>query len=154
MTTEVPDYASGWRGLGDALLRQRKQSEVEQLCRFMERQTGLKPEIHILRSRLAQMEGRIEDARRELIELRRAIPDDLDMMRICCQFHFEEADWHGAQNALEELIRHDPEDGAAYYNLGIVLVQRGDLAGQSIRSRSRCDFAPTTRRPISSLPGA
>ena len=93
----------------------------------MKQQTGLQAEAHLLQSRLAVVQGQMNEARQELVEARRICPNDLDLLRIHCQFFFEQGDWPAARRLIEELISRDPDDASAHHNLGSVLERLGEI---------------------------
>ncbi len=150
VVAEVPDYAAGWRGLGEAYVRLGRMDAVRQLIDRMEQNRSLAPEICLLRGRIAVEAGNPIEARRQLEEARRLAPDDMDLLRIWSQFAFEQEDWIAAEQAVEEIIRRDPLDGAAHHNLGIILVQRSRVsrAIQAFREslRLRPDHVETYRQ--------
>ena len=67
--------------------------------------------------------GRVEEARAELDRAIAEGPDDLETLRVRCQFLFEHGTPDEAEEALKCLIDHDPEDASAYHNLGTLLLR-------------------------------
>ena len=94
----------------------------------------------LLKSRVALAEGRIADARAELDRALAQYPDDPETLRSRCQFLFEQGAADEAEQALKCLIDHDPDDAAAHYNLGTLLLrtQRYDEAVLAYRQALRC----------------
>ena len=150
VVAEVPDYAPGWRGLGEAYLYRDDAHAAQQLIAAMEQHGNLESEVQLLRSRIAATMGNAIEARRHLAEARRLAPDDADLLRLWCQLLFEQADWIAAEQAVAEVIRRDPLDGAAHHNLGTVLLRRSKIT-QAIQTlqeslRLRPDYPDTYRQ--------
>jgi tetratricopeptide (TPR) repeat protein len=115
---EVPGYRAGWRGLGDALLRQGKHDEAETLARELIRGGVRRDEGCLLDSRLAAARGDVAGARDGLGAALRAAPGDLDIRRMLCHLLFAHGDLAEAERAQRELIARDPADAWALHNLG------------------------------------
>ncbi len=120
---EVADYRPGWHGLGQALLRQRRFATVAAELDKFSALPGLSGEAALLRSEMAKLQGDINGAARELVEGAANSPDDLELLRACCQFLFEHGSLQDAERALLELCQQEPYDGAAYHNLGTLYVR-------------------------------
>jgi predicted Zn-dependent protease len=150
VVAEQPDYAPGWRGLGEACLYQGNLAEATRIVGAMVTRPRLAAEIHLLRSRIAAAQRDLAAARRELGEARRVRPDDLDILKCECQFLFEQGDLPSARSALEELDRRAPDDGATPYNLGLVYMQQNELDRAieqfQISLQRRPEYPPTYRQ--------
>jgi O-antigen biosynthesis protein len=144
---EMRYYRPGWRGLGEALL---KQNDVTRALAFADELVSdprLRSEGRMLRGRALTMTGDVHAARREF---ERAVQDDgvgSDALQALCRFLFEYVDPEDAQEPLEELVHRDPLDAAAYHNLGTVYLKKGQHkeAVQAYRQslRLRPQWAPT-----------
>jgi tetratricopeptide (TPR) repeat protein len=144
---ERPVHRLGWRGLGVALLRQGKGEEARNLAGRLIGDSRLRAEGLLLR-------GRVSAARRDLpaamADWRRVAtdyPNDRDLLEAVSRLAFEEAGPAAAETALVALVGCDPENSAAYHNLGTVYLQtrRPDRAVDAYRAalRHRPDNAPS-----------
>lgn len=122
IVAEVPGYRSGWRGLGDLLIRQGKTEEALALVSSMAEHCPV--EASILKARLAQAAGATETARRELDQAVRDHPGDPEPWQALSQLYFEIGCWAEAARALEELTRLRPDDASAHHNLGTVYLRQ------------------------------
>jgi GT2 family glycosyltransferase/spore maturation protein CgeB/Flp pilus assembly protein TadD len=144
---EKPRYRSGWRGLGDTLIKEGKREKALALAGRLLRDPLLRAEARMLRGQVFVVSGDLQSARREFEQ---AAADDgigLDALNALCQFLFEHIDPAEAQAPLEELVRRDPANGAAYQNLGTAYQRLGrhDEAVRAYRQSLglRPDWAPT-----------
>lgn len=123
---EEPSFRSGWQGLVDVLLEQKKcvtlEVEIENAC---EAEVLPTIELTLARGRLSAARG---DARAAIAMLEAEIPhlngEAVEAQRLKCQLLFEH-DLEGATEALEELSRMAPEDGAVWHNLATVHQRAG-----------------------------
>ena len=120
---EVPRYRQGWRGLAETVLRGRRFADAESLAEALISDDGLRVEGFLMRSRLAQGQGRLADARAALDRAFAERPDDLQMKRERCQFLFDNGTTEEAEQSLRALIDHSPDDASAHYNLGTLLMR-------------------------------
>jgi tetratricopeptide (TPR) repeat protein len=121
---EVPNYRQGWRGYGDALIRQKKFGEANELAEKLVNGGHLHGEGQFLRGRLAASQGNLNDAIRELEQANSLCPADTEPLRELCRLLFERGDPADAERWLEELVARDPEDASVHFNLGTVRLRR------------------------------
>ncbi len=62
----------------------------------------------------------LEDARRES-------PDDLDLILIQADFHFQNDEMDKFENLLKEAVSKDPDNPDLYYNLGVTSANTGNI---------------------------
>jgi tetratricopeptide (TPR) repeat protein len=144
---EVPRYRQGWRGLGETVLRGRRFAEAESLAEALLRDDGLRIEGLLMKSRAAQTQGRLAEARDALDRAIAERPDDAQTQRDRCQFLFDNGTSDEAERTLRALIDHTPDDASVYHNLGTLLMRSGrhDEAVQEYRQalRYRPNYAAT-----------
>jgi len=141
---EVPGYRAGWRGLGDALLRQGKRDEALAVAEELIVGGVRRDEGCLLKSRVAAAPGDVAGARAGLEEALREAPGDGEVRRMLCHMLFEHGDLAAAEGALRELVRLDPADAAALHNLGTLY----------LRLRRYGDAARACRESLRLRPGA
>jgi tetratricopeptide (TPR) repeat protein len=123
VTREVPEYRQGWRGLGDVLIRGQRFAEAQQLSDELMKEGALRAEGLLLRSRLALLQERIDEARQSLETGAAEFPDDKTMLGNRCQFLFEHGTSDEAERALRLMIDRDPTDAEAHHNLGTLFMR-------------------------------
>jgi tetratricopeptide (TPR) repeat protein len=174
---ERPSYRAAWRGLGEMLLVQGKFDEAlaaaDSLCRHDSladrrdqpggsRQDSFLSEGIILRGRALAARGDIAAARHEFEQAVAEFPNDVEPLQALCRLLFEHADPADTRQAIEELLRRDPQDAAAYHNLGSVYYRlgqyeasAGDRKGSGSRFRQQEHWIRQSRRthwPRASMP--
>jgi tetratricopeptide (TPR) repeat protein len=141
---EVPDYRTGWPELGKVLIGQAKYVEATALAARLETDPRLHSEGVVLKSRVAEAQGDLARARRELEQGVRDCPDDPVLLEALCRFLFECVDIAEAEGPLKQLLRRDPHNAAARRSLGMVYRRTGRYAQaieahrQSLRLRPGC----------------
>jgi GT2 family glycosyltransferase/tetratricopeptide (TPR) repeat protein/2-polyprenyl-3-methyl-5-hydroxy-6-metoxy-1,4-benzoquinol methylase len=120
---QVPTYRAGWRGLGDALLRQNKGAEALALAEELIRSDQRRAEGCLLKSRVAAARGDVAGARTGLEAVVREKPGDLDVRRMLCHLLFEHGTNAEAEHAIGELVHLDPSDASAFHNLGTIYLR-------------------------------
>jgi GT2 family glycosyltransferase/tetratricopeptide (TPR) repeat protein/2-polyprenyl-3-methyl-5-hydroxy-6-metoxy-1,4-benzoquinol methylase len=136
ITRERPDYAAGWRGLGDVLLRRGKLTAASQEAQQLLASDGiLKREGILLRGRIAAAEGNFATAIADFEEADRMDPADLEALQSLCRLQFEQDALSNAERALRELTSRAPTDAAAFHNLGFIQFRLQDFeaAERSLR---------------------
>jgi tetratricopeptide (TPR) repeat protein len=123
---EEASFRSGWQGLVDVLLEQRKFVALEVEIELASK-TGHLPalEFALAKSRLAAARGDVQSA---VSLLDAAIPhlngEAVEAQRLKCQLLFEQGAEEAPQ-ALAELSQMAPEDGAVWHNLGTACQRAG-----------------------------
>jgi tetratricopeptide (TPR) repeat protein len=120
---EMPSYRSGWRGLGDVLVRQRKLDEASRMAERLSADAQLQGEGVWLRSATAVARGDFTTARRVLEEAAAANPTDPERPRALSEFLLAHADPWEAEGVLKELIVLAPQDASAHHNLGTIYLR-------------------------------
>jgi GT2 family glycosyltransferase/tetratricopeptide (TPR) repeat protein len=135
VVSEMPDYRAGWRGLGEAVLRQGLFDAGNRIAEELLQKLPLRREGRLLKSRIALELGAVAEARRWLDEALSESPDDLEVIRWACQFLFEHGPPEEAEAALRRLAERSPGDASARHNLGTLLLRarRYDEAADSYR---------------------
>ncbi len=138
---ERPGYRTGWRGLGEALLRQGRHDEALRLAERLLSDAALPGEGRLLLGLLAAGRGDPDTSRRELERAARECPDDPGPRQALCRLLFEHGTPAEAERALAEMLRRDPHDASAHHNLGTVYLRAGrypeaaEAYRQSLRHR-------------------
>ena len=120
---EAPRYRTGWRGLGDILLRLGRLNDAHSLAEKLIRDDVLSVEGMLLKHRVALIQGRLQEARMQVTRATMEYPNDLEALRSLCQFLFAHGTPDEAELALRHLIARDPEDASAHHNLGTLLLR-------------------------------
>lgn len=127
VTQDTPRHRSGWRGLGDTLLRLGKHQETLALAERLLDDPALSSEGRLLMGRAALARGDVALARGELQHAVATLPDDPAPLRDLCQLLFEQAEPAETEGVLLELLRRVPEDASAHHNLGTIRFRQGNL---------------------------
>jgi GT2 family glycosyltransferase/SAM-dependent methyltransferase len=117
---EAPRYRAGWRGLGEVLLRQGKTPEALRLAERLLGDRRLRGEGVILQVRALAALGDLPRAWGEVRRAAQECPGELEPLDALCRSLFEAGNWPEAERALQELVRQNPADPHAHYNLGVV----------------------------------
>jgi len=125
---EVPSYREGWQGLIDTLLEQKQLAEAaDAVRRIPVDDTALLATAVVLAAKVAEAGGNLSAALEFLERGVANCPDEAAPMEALCRLLF----YHGRPDetvrALEELVRRNPGNAAAYHNLGISALRMGHL---------------------------
>jgi tetratricopeptide (TPR) repeat protein len=144
---EAPTFRPAIRALGDVLIKQGKQTDVEALAHRLMKDDQLRSEGMLLQGQLSAVRGDLDAFRGDLAEAVRQAPEDLDLLRTVCQILCSRGDAETAKGYLEDLVRHEPDDASAHHDLGTVYLQTRDFAKsiETLREslRLRPDHPPT-----------
>jgi len=142
---EAPTYRSGWRGLGEILLRQGKLEALESQSQWLLTDGALpdflRGEAMILQGRAALGRGELAAARQLFEEVVNRWPDELHARHALCQLLFEHGEPIETERALRELLQRTPGDRTAHHNLGTIYLRMGqhenavDAYRESLRHR-------------------
>jgi len=128
IVADEPGYAPGWRGLGDALIRQGRLDEADRLRERLAADPALAGEAHLLAGRTAAARGDVDAAQAAFRRAGGALPDDTEPLRVLCQVLFESGGDAEAEAALRELADRHPDDAPARHNLGSLFLRAGRYA--------------------------
>jgi O-antigen biosynthesis protein len=117
----VPSYRLGWQELIETLLQQRRFTaaflEIERL-----KQLNLLPLVTLLAAaRVAEVRGKKEDAKALVQEACQLDPAAEEPWQALSRICFQSGDFEAAKRSLRELLKRQPQDAAAYHNLGQIL---------------------------------
>jgi tetratricopeptide (TPR) repeat protein len=120
VVAEMPGYRPGWRGLGEALLKQGKQDALAALVQQLLADGKLRGEGLLLQGQAAVARGECAAARRWLEQAVAENPTEPEFQQALCRFLFEQGTPAEAEAALTRLVHLVPQDAAALHNLGTV----------------------------------
>ncbi len=147
VTSEQPGHRAGWRGLGEALLRQGKVDAAGETARQLTENPPLRAEGLLLAGRVAAARGEFGTARKAWEAAGAADLADPEPLRLLGQAHFTRGEDVQTEAVLRDLLRRDPTDAAAHHNWGSVLLRMGratDAVGAYRKSLSlRADSIET-----------
>jgi FkbM family methyltransferase len=127
VVADVPQYRAGWQGLGEALLAQRKCEDVSEVARRLKTDERLRLEGMILTARLAEVQGKLPEARAELEQAVNEFANEAEALHALCRLCFNHGDPQHALGWLEELSRRCPEDASVRHNLGLIHIRLHQL---------------------------
>ena len=105
---------------------------------------AMRNEGMVLRGRALAARGDVAGARREFEQAVAEFPDDLEPLQALCRLLFEHAGPADARGAIEELLRHEPHDAAAYHNLGSVCYRLGQYGASADAYRQSLRLRPSS----------
>ena len=139
IVAEVPRYRPGWRGLGETLIRRGRFAEAETLAQDLLGDASLRVEGFLIKSRIALRLHGWDDAKASSIGRSRSTRTTRKSSAVAVSSSSTAATPEDAEQALKNLIDHDPDDPSAYYNLGTLLLRtrRYDEATSAYRQSLR-----------------
>lgn len=138
---EKPAYRTGWRGLAENLVKQRKYVTATVLAENLDSDERLAPEAPLLRAQIHEAQNNPTDACLELERALESNPDDHEVLSGLCRLFFLHRDPAEAESYLKRLLAVNPEDAATFHNLGTVYLRIGrnhdaaECFGRSIKLR-------------------
>jgi GT2 family glycosyltransferase/tetratricopeptide (TPR) repeat protein len=146
-----PGYTAAWRGLGEALLKQGKDAEVAAIVGRLVSRPQTRSTGRLLEARLSGQRGDYIAARRALEAALRESPESIDPLQELCRLIFEHGTPQEGEAALRQLIRREPEDAAAWHNLGTVVCQLGRFDEAASAYRRSLELRPRHEPTIRQL---
>jgi tetratricopeptide (TPR) repeat protein len=142
-----PVYRQGWRSLGECLIQQMKFDAAVCLATELMAKETLHREGVLLRVRLSEAQGSLDDAMRHLNGLLCMRPWDKEALDIRCRILFCQGNYAAAKAELLQLTILDPTNASAHQNLGTAYLQTGDFQAAersyrtSLKLRPNCPVA-------------
>lgn len=141
VTDEAPTYPTGWRGLGESLVRQKKYPEAADLVTRLTAEPGLALEGVLLTARIATDRGEVAEAV-GLLRTASKETGDLEPLQDLCRLLFEHYGAEAAEPMLRDLTLRSPRDAAAFHNLGTALARLGKSADAVAAYRKSVELRP------------
>ncbi|MBI3862380.1 MAG: glycosyltransferase [Planctomycetia bacterium] len=142
IVSEVPNYRPAWRGLTEVLLNQGRTAALSELVNDARRRKDLAGEARLIVSRMREQAGDIDSALRELDAAETELNGDDEPLRRRCRMLFERVAPEAAEGALERLVACDPDDAAAYHNLGTAYLNGRKYSAAARSFRRSLDLRP------------
>jgi Flp pilus assembly protein TadD len=112
------------------------------LAESLRKEAPLRVEALLLRSRVAMAAGDVVVAGQELEQALADSPNDLETIRLQCQFLFEHGTAGESEIALRRLIDRVPDDASARHNLGTLLLRSKRFKDATIAFREALQLRP------------
>jgi tetratricopeptide (TPR) repeat protein len=117
-----PKFLPAWLALGELYLKQDRWKALDQLTAGLERETGAILEAVILRARGHFARNEFRKAASALDDVLPRYPDAVGPRMLLSHVLLKEGrDWHGAERALRDVLRVEPESAEAKGNLELLL---------------------------------
>ena len=116
------------RQLIETLIQQQRHTAAKLELTLLEKIRPRSCECLLLHARLAESQDQLHLAREHLQSAVKRHPDEATAWEALGRFHFLHSDPSDAAQALVELVRLEPENGAALHNLGIAQLRSGETA--------------------------
>jgi tetratricopeptide (TPR) repeat protein len=130
---EQPGFGPAWLGLGELHLAQKRWPEVDEVCGHLANGLQMEMEAAVLRARGHLGRQHFAAARALLEETIAQRPDDLLPRIVLSHAMLQEGkDWHGAEQALHDVLRLDPDNIEAQRNLSLLRCLPNDDSFQTI----------------------
>ncbi len=94
----------------------------------MQDQIGPIPEVTMIKVDLYRDLGKPEFIEKELLELKKAFPEDIDILKAVIGYYEGERQEDKAITLIQELVQQDPENGVAHFILAKNAIEKKDYA--------------------------
>jgi tetratricopeptide (TPR) repeat protein len=94
----------------------------------MQDQIGPIPEVTMIKVDLYRDLGKPEPIESELLELKKAFPEDIDILKAVIGYYEGEGQEEKAIALIQELVQQDPENGVAHFILAKNAIEKKDYA--------------------------
>ena len=152
VTRLMPGYADGFVNLARVLIKTGEFEDAEyQLNTALELKPGF-PKAKYFQALIAKTKGDYKQALTLFAEVRLTNPNDRVMLRHFGQTHFFAENWEKAKLVYSDVLRIDPEDAEAHYNLMLLNRKLVDLGQAKYHSEKYLKYKPDEQaRSISQI---
>jgi len=138
---EQADFLPAWLALGEALIAQQRDADLEALARHAQQSDGDLAAV-LLRGRLALRKGNYLTAQQHFREAIRSNPK-LDLgYRFLSHALLQAGERQEVEGVLRQLIALSPEDGEAHHNLGSLMMERERFAEAAAHYQRSVELRP------------
>ena len=149
---ELPSYADGYVNAARVLI---KVGEFELAKINLNKALELKPEFpkaKFFKALIAKTNGQYETAIELFSAVRETNPNDRVMLKHLGQTHYFAENWSAAQAVYNDVLRIDPEDADAHYNLMLINRKLGEQKQAKYHSEKYLKYKPDEQaRSISQI---
>jgi tetratricopeptide (TPR) repeat protein len=128
VTELAPRFRPAWRAIHDGLVTRQMESSSLVLRERMLAQPATRADAHVASARQAERVGDLPQAREDFGLALQERRDDPAVLEAWCRFLYDHGTLIEAEQALRRLLEMAPGDAAAWHNLGVVLLRKGELA--------------------------
>ena len=111
---------------GQTLLYNQEYEEAIKIFNQMEDQIGPIPEVTMIKVDLYRDLGKPEMIEKELLNLKKVFPDDLDILKAVIGYYEESEQSEKAISLIRELVEQDPKNGVAQFILAKNAIENKD----------------------------
>ncbi|MBL7010292.1 MAG: tetratricopeptide repeat protein, partial [Candidatus Marinimicrobia bacterium] len=152
VTELIPGYADGFVNVARVLIKEGKFEKAKDQLKIA---TELNPDwskAKYFKALIAKIEGRYNDAFTLFEDVRKTNPNDRVMLKQFGQTHYFSENWTQAHSIYIDVLRIDPEDADAHYNLMLINRKLGDLGQAKYHSEKYLKYKPDEQaRSISQI---
>ena len=152
VTELIPGYVDGYVNVARVLI---KVGEFELAEINLKKALELKPEFpkaKFFKALIAKTNGQYETAIELFSAVRETNPNDRVMLKHLGQTHYFAENWSGAQAVYNDVLRIDPEDADAHYNLMLINRKLGEQEQAEYHGEKYLKYKPDEQaRSISQI---
>lgn len=152
VTELLPGYADGFVNVSRVLIKKGEFEKAKnQLDIALELTPGW-PKAKYFKALIAKMEGYYDEAIILFEAVRQTNPNDRVLLKQFGQTHYFAENWTHAQSLYNDVLRIDPEDADAHYNLMLINRNLGDMGQSKYHSEKYLKYKPDEQaRSISQI---
>jgi tetratricopeptide (TPR) repeat protein len=152
VTELIPGYGDGFVNVARVLI---KEGEFEKAKDQLKTALELKPDwskAKFFKALIAKTEGHYDEAVSLFESVRQTNPNDRVMLKHFGQTHYFAENWTHAHSIYNDVLRIDPEDADAHYNLMLINRKLGDMGQAKYHSEKYLKYKPDEQaRSISQI---
>jgi len=138
----LPEYADGYVNAARALI---KQGEFDRATKYLNKALEKNPDFpkaKYFKALIAKMKGKYELALDLFSTVRKTNPNDRVMLKHFGQTHYFAENWSEAHDIYNDVLRIDPEDADAHYNLMLIHRKLGRNDNAKYHSEKYMKYKP------------
>ena len=152
VTELIPGYADGYVNVARVFI---KEGGFEKAIIQLDKALELKPEFPkaiYFKALIAKTYGKYREAITLFESVRQTNPNDRVMLKQFGQTHYFAEDWTNAHSIYNDVLRIDPEDADAHYNLMLINRKLGDIGQAKYHREKYLKYKPDEQaRSISQI---
>ncbi len=128
LVREEPRHAEWQYAYAQCLIYNKEYEQALERFQIIEDLMGIVPELTMIKIDLLQETNRTDEVENELLQLKKAFPNNLEILKTVIGYYEEQEETEKAIALIKELVKKEPENGVAHFILANQAIELNEIS--------------------------